>query len=710
MLKNYLFAIIALFFLSGLIFIACNGKNSKKIKSNPLIARYYDTPYGVPPFDKIKPEDYLPAFKFAIRQHNREINRIIHNWHEPDFENTIKALDQSGTILQNISNIFFNLNEAATSPELQKIAEKISPLLSAHYDKIYMNAKLFRRVLTVYKKRQRLHLTTEDSMLLEKTYREFIKHGALLAKADKRKLRKINKKLSVLSLKFGQNVLQEVNRYNLIIDNPADLDGLPENLIQQAAQIAKQHGDSGKWYFKINRSMITPFLTYSRKRNLREEIFKAYITKGDHNDSLDNKAIVNQIVNLRLQKARLLKFKTWADYKLKDRMARTPGNVYKMLNQVWAKALPAAKNEAAQLQQIIYDQGDTFKLQPWDWWFYAEKVRQKKYNLDENQLRPYFELNNVLEKGVFYTANRLYGLTFRKAKNLPVYAPGVEAYEVWQGTDSIMGILYLDFFPRSNKRGGAWTTTFRPQYYENGHRIIPIVSIVCNFTPPTGQQPSLLSLEEVRTLFHEFGHALHELLSNVHYRTISGTNVPLDFVEFPSQLMEEWAVSPQVLRVYAKHYKTGQLIPDDLIRKIDSSKYFNQGFATVEYMAAAYLDMDWHTIKTNKTYDVNKFEKKSMQKIHLIPQIVERYRSTYFNHIFAGGYSAGYYSYLWADVLVQDAFDYFRQKGIFNAQLAEKLRYVLSQGGSQDPMKLYVEFRGRPPQVDALLRARGFVK
>ena len=698
-------------FLLLLIGLACHKyENKRKMHKNPLIAEYYDTPYGVPPFDKIKPKYFLPAFKYAIKQHKREINRIIHNLHEPNFDNTIKALDQSGTILENISNIFFNLNEAATSPELQKIAEKISPLLTAHYDKIYMNQKLFRRVMAVYQKRQRLHLNTEDSMLLEKTYRQFINHGALLSKADKRKLRKINKKLSVLSLKFGNNVLQEVNRYNLIIDNPKDLDGLPENLIQQAAEIAKEHGDSGKWYFKINRSMITPFLTYCKNRNLREQIFKAYITKGDHNDSLDNKAIVNQIVNLRLQKARLLRFKTWADYKLQDRMAKNPDNVYKMLDQVWAKALPAAKKEANQLQQIIYSQGDTFKLQPWDWWFYAEKIRQKKYNLDENQLRPYFSLNNVLEKGVFYTANRLYGLTFRKAKNIPVYAPDVEAYEVWQGTDSIIGILYLDFFPRANKRGGAWTTTFRPQYYKNGHRVIPIVSIVCNFTPPTKQQPSLLSLEEVRTLFHEFGHALHELLSNVHYRSISGTNVPLDFVEFPSQLMEEWAVSPQVMRVYAKHYKTGRLIPEELIRKIDSSKYFNQGFATVEYMAAAYLDMDWHTIKTNKNYDVNKFEKKSMQKIHLIPQIVERYRSTYFNHIFSGGYSAGYYSYLWADVIVQDAFDYFRQKGLFNPELAQKLRHLLSQGGSQDPMKLYVQFRGRPPKVDALLRARGFVK
>ncbi len=702
---SFLLLLFVAFFLGS-----CSKAKSRKIKSNPLIAAIYDTPDGVPPFDKIKTKDYLPAFKYAMKLHNKEILHIIHNLHKPTFENTIVALDQSGAVLENVSNIFFNLNEANSNPQMQKIAEQISPLLSAHYDKIYMNQKLFRRVKAVYDKRDKLHLSTADSMLLEKIYKRFVRNGALLSKKDRNRLMEINKKLSLLSLKFGQHVLAEVNRYNLIVSDSADLAGLPKNLIEQAAQIAERNGDSGKWYFKINRSMITPFLTYAKNRALREKIFKAYISKGDHNDSLDNKAIVNEMVNLRLEKARLLHYKYWAAYQLADRMEKKPWDVIYTMNKIWDKALEAAKNEAQELQKIIYQQGDTFKLQPWDWWYYAEILRQKKYNLDENQLRQYFVLKNVLEKGAFYTANRLYGLTFRRAKKLPVYHPDVMVYEVWQGTDSLLGVLYLDFYARDSKRGGAWTTIFRPEYYKNGKRVPPVVSIVCNFNKPAPGQPALLSLEEVHTLFHEFGHALHELLSNVPYKTISGTNVPLDFVEFPSQLMEEWATAPQVLRVYAKHYKTGQFIPQNLIEQIQNAKYFNQGFATVEYMAAAYLDLKWHMILKHKDFDVNKFEQEQMKRIHLIPQIVERYRSTYFNHIFAGGYSAGYYSYLWADILVQDAFDYFRQEGIFNQQLAAKLRHILEEGGAEDAMKLYVEFRGHKPDVMPLLRARGFVK
>ncbi len=709
-MKKYVLLTVLLGIISLFILSSCENQKSGKVKNNPLLAEYYDTPYGVPPFDQIKIDDYLPAFKEAIKMHDKEIKKIINNREEPTFQNTIVALDQSGKVLENVSNIFFNLNEAVTNPEMQKIAVEVSPMLSEHMDKIYMNEKLFKRVKAVYDQREKLNLSTADSMLLEKIYQQFVRNGALLSPEDKKKLQEINKELSVLSLKFGQHVLAEVNRYNLIVDNPEDLAGLPENLIQQAAEIAKQNGDTGKWYFKINRSMITPFLTYSQKRNLRQEIFTAYITKGNHDDSLDNKAIVNKMVNLRLEKARLLGYNTWADYRLTDRMAKKPQNVYDLLDKIWDKALPAAKNEAAELQKMIYSEGDTFKLQPWDWWFYAEKVRKAKYDLDENQLRPYFELENVLEKGVFYTANRLYGLTFRKAENLPVYHPDVVAYEVWQGNDSLMGILYLDFFPRDSKRGGAWTTSFRPEYYKDGHRVPPVVSIVCNFTKPTENQPSLLSVDEVRTLFHEFGHALHELLSNVKYRTLSGTNVALDFVELPSQIMEEWAMSPEVLKVYAKHYKTGETIPDALIEKLENSKYFNQGFATVEYMAASYLDMDWHTITEQKDYDVNAFEKASMDRINMIPQIVVRYRSTYFNHIFSGGYSAGYYVYIWADVLVQDAFDYFRQEGIFNPEVAKKFRHLLEMGGSVDPMVLYKQFRGREPSVDPLLRSRGFIK
>ncbi len=711
MKKTAFFNLLLLsFFVFSFLFFSCKNQKKMTQEKNPLLQEIYDTPDGVPPFDKIKVEDYLPAFKEAIKLHNQEIDQIINNPDEPTFENTIVALDKSGIILSNVSNIFFNLNEAATNPQMQKVAEQVSPMLSEHMDKIYMNDKLFARVKKVYDEREKLNLSEADSMLLQKTYEAFIRNGALLPADKKQELMDINKRLSLLSLKFGQHVLAEINRYKLVIDNEKDLEGLPQSLIQAAAEMAKKTGDSGKWVFTIQKPMLIPFLTYSKRRDLREQIFKAYITQGDHNDSLDNKAIVNEIVNLRLKKARLLGYNTWADFRLTDRMAKTPKNVYDLLDQVWAKALPAAKAEAQRLQQMIYAEGDTFKLQPWDWWYYSEKLRQQKYNLDENELRPYFQLENVLEKGVFYTANRLYGLTFRKADDLPVYHKDVVAYRVYQGNDSLMAILYYDFYPRESKRSGAWTTVFRGEYYKDGKRVPPVVSIVCNFTKPTQDMPSLLTLEEVRTLFHETGHALHEILTNVPYRTLSGTNVALDFVELPSQIMEEWAVSPEVLKVYARHYKTGEVIPDKLIEKIDNAKYFNQGFATVEYMAAAYLDMDWHTITEEKDYDVNAFEKASMDRIGLIPEIVVRYRSTYFQHAFSGGYSAGYYVYLWADVLVQDAFDYFRQEGLFNPEVAAKFRHLLENGGAVDPMELYIQFRGRKPSVEPLLRARGFIK
>ncbi len=708
--KNVIKLLLLSLFVFGLLLSSCKNQKKMSTGKNPLLQEFYDTPDGVPPFDQIKLEDYLPAFKEAIKLHNEEIDKIINNPQEPTFENTIVALDHSGIILSNVSNIFFNLNEAVTTPQMQKIAQEVSPMLSEHMDKIYMNPKLFDRVKAVYDKRDKLNLSEADSMLLSKTYEAFVRNGALLPEDKKKELMEINKKLSLLSLKFGQNVLADINRYKLVIDNEKDLEGLPQSLVQAAAEMAQKTGDSGRWVFTIQKPMLIPFLTYSKRRDLREQIFKAYITQGNHNDSLDNKPIVNEIVNLRLQKARLLGYKTWADFRLTDRMAKTPQNVYELLDKIWAKALPAAKAEADRLQQMIYAEGDTFKLQPWDWWYYAEKVRQKEYNLDENELRPYFELDNVLEKGVFYTANRLYGLTFRKADDIPVYHPDVVAYRVYQGNDSLMAILYYDFYPRQSKRSGAWTTVFRGEYYKDGKRVPPVVSIVCNFTKPTQDMPSLLTLEEVRTLFHETGHALHEILTNVPYRTLSGTNVALDFVELPSQIMEEWAVSPEVLKVYARHYKTGEVMPDELIKKIDNAKYFNQGFATVEYMAAAYLDMDWHTITEEKDYDVNGFEKSAMDKIGLIPQIVVRYRSTYFQHIFSGGYSAGYYVYLWADVLVQDAFDYFREKGLFNQEVATRFRHLLESGGAVDPMKLYIEFRGRKPSVDPLLRARGFIK
>ncbi len=706
-MKRYFFALLSLSFLV-LFVTSCNNEKKQKM-NNPLLVDQFDTPYGVPPFDKIKTSDFMPAFEEAMKIHDKEIQDIINNPDDPTFENTIVALDHSGSLLRRVSNIFFNLNSANTNEEMQKIAQEISPKLSEHSDKITMNEKLFKRVKAVYDKRNELKLDTEDSMLLAKTYESFVRNGALLSKEDKDKLMKINQRLSVLTVKFGQNVLKETNRYKLVIDNKEDLAGLPEDVIKAAAETAEQTGDSGKWVFTIQKPSMIPFLTYSDKRDLREQIFTAYITKGNHNDSLDNKAIVNEIVNLRLQKANLLGYKTWADFIVSDNMAKTPENVYGLLDKIWKYALPAAKNEENQLQNLANKLGDNIEIQPWDWWYYAEKLRKEKYDLDENETRPYFKLENVVD-GIFYVANRLYGLTFVKNNELPVYHPDVVAYEVRQGNDSIIGILYLDFFPRASKRGGAWMTEYRPEYYQNGKRVIPVVSMVMNFTKPTSDKPSLLSLEEVHTLFHEFGHSLHGLLANTKYQSLSGTNVARDFVELPSQIMEEWAMQPEVLKVYAKHYKTGEPIPDELIKKINNTKYFNQGFATVEYMAAAYLDMDWHTITKQQDFDVNAFEKASMDKIGLIPQIVVRYRSTYFNHIFSGGYSAGYYVYLWADVLVQDAFQYFEEKGIFNQEVAKKFRHLLESGGTVDAAELYRQFRGRDPEVEPLLKARGFIK
>ena len=706
-MKRYFFALLSLSFLV-LFVTSCNNEKKQKM-NNPLLVDQFDTPYGVPPFDKIKTSDFMPAFEEAMKIHDKEIQDIINNPDDPTFENTIVAIDHSGSLLRRVSNIFFNLNSANTNEEMQKIAQEISPKLSEHSDKITMNEKLFKRVKAVYDKRNELKLDTEDSMLLAKTYESFVRNGALLSKEDKDKLMKINQRLSVLTVKFGQNVLKETNRYKLVIDNKEDLAGLPEDVIKAAAETAEQTGDSGKWVFTIQKPSMIPFLTYSDKRDLREQIFTAYITKGNHNDSLDNKAIVNEIVNLRLQKANLLGYKTWADFIVSDNMAKTPENVYGLLDKIWKYALPAAKNEENQLQNLANKLGDNIEIQPWDWWYYAEKLRKEKYDLDENETRPYFKLENVVD-GIFYVANRLYGLTFVKNNELPVYHPDVVAYEVRQGNDSIIGILYLDFFPRASKRGGAWMTEYRPEYYQNGKRVIPVVSMVMNFTKPTSDKPSLLSLEEVHTLFHEFGHSLHGLLANTKYQSLSGTNVARDFVELPSQIMEEWAMQPEVLKVYAKHYKTGEPIPDELIKKINNTKYFNQGFATVEYMAAAYLDMDWHTITKQQDFDVNAFEKASMDKIGLIPQIVVRYRSTYFNHIFSGGYSAGYYVYLWADVLVQDAFQYFEEKGIFNQEVAKKFRHLLESGGTVDAAELYRQFRGRDPEVEPLLKARGFIK
>lgn len=705
-MRNLLLILMATSLIIGLSFCSREAQPPQKAGANPLLEAF-NTPYGVPPFDKIKEEHYLPAFEEAIKQHKKEIEKIVNNPDEPTFENTIEALDRSGELLRRVSAIFFNLLAANTNDKMQEIAKKVSPMLSAHEDEIYMNPKLFQRIKSVYEKREKLDLNTEQKTVLEKYYQDFVRGGANLDDQKKEELKKINQRLAVLTLKFGENVLKDKNSFVLVIDKKENLAGLPENVIAAAAELAKKKGYDGKWVFTVDKPSMIPFLTYANNRALREKIFKAYTHLGNNNNEFDNKAIIKEIVNLRIKKAHIMGYKTYADFALVRNMAKTPENVYKLMDEIWKPALKKAKEERDELQKLIYEEGENFKLQPWDWWYYAEKLRKKKYALDEEMLRPYFKLDNV-RKGAFYVANKLYGITFVERDDLPKYHPDVKAFEVKDANGNTIGIYYADYFPRPGKRSGAWMDAFRKEAKINGKRIIPVVYNVTNFSKPVGDKPALLSLEEVLTLFHEFGHALHELLSQCTYYRVSGTNVPIDFVELPSQFMENWAVEPAVMKVYAKHYLTGEPIPDELIEKIHNARHFNQGFATTEYLAAAYLDMDWHTLSEPADWDVNKFEQESMKKIGLIPEIVVRYRSTYFQHIFAGGYAAGYYSYIWAEVLDADAFHAFKEHGLFDRETAEKFRkFIIEKGGSDDPMKLYVSFRGKKPSIEPLLERRG---
>ncbi|NOZ13655.1 MAG: M3 family metallopeptidase [Acidobacteria bacterium] len=695
-----------------LLLAACStGPNKAGTKGehvNPFFETW-NTPFGVPPFNKIKDGDYLPAFNRAIKEKRSDVSKIADNTAEPTFKNTIVALDEAGKLLNRVSGVFFNMISADTNDTLQEIAQEVSPKLSALHDDILMNEKLFKRVDAVYQKRDQLKLNPEQLRLVTETWKDFVRGGANLTPEKKAELKKINQQISLLELNFGENVRKQVNSYELAIDNKADLAGLPDSVVEAAAETAKAEGDEGEWIFTLNKPSLLPFLTYAQNRSLREKIFKAYINQCNHGGRLDNKANVVKLVNLRLKHANLLGYKDHASYVLEECVAKTPANVYKLLDKVWKPTMKTAKREVAEMQKIIDKEGGSFKLQPWDWWYYAEKVRKAKYDLDDAELRPYFELENV-RKGAFMVANKLYGITFTLRPDLPVYQKDVKAYEVKDADGTTIGIYYADNFPRPSKRGGAWMDAYRPQHRENGKNIIPIVCNVTNFTKPTATTPSLLSLEEVTTLFHEFGHALHGLLSNCTYRKLAGTAVPRDFVEMPSQFMENWATDPQILKLYAKNYKTGKVIPDSLIEKIQNAGKFNQGFITGEYMAAAYLDMDWHIITKPFNGNPMDFEKKAMEKIHLIPEIVERYRSPYFRHAFAGGYDAGYYSYLWAAVLDADAFAAFKEHGLFDPATAKSFRdNVLSRGNTEDPMVLYRRFRGRDPKVDALLKRKGFM-
>ncbi len=687
------------------ILFAVPGFSQKIIKpmTNPLL-QSWNTPFGVPPFSEIKTSDYIPAFDKAMAEHNDEIKAIVENPEKPTFDNTIGALAYSGQLLTKVSSVFYGQLSANTNDDLQKVAMEMSPKLSHHGDEITMNADLFKRVKAVYDNRKSLKLTPEQAFLLKNTYEEFARNGAGLSKDDQEKLKKINSELSVLSLTFDQNVLAETNDFKLVIDNKDDLAGLPKAVIDEAAQTAKSAGLNGKWVFTTQKPSMIPFLQFAKNRDLRQKLYTAYLNRANHNNKYDNKEVLTKIVDLRLQKAKLFGFDNYADYRLQNRMAKNAKNVYNLLGQVWKAALPVAKNETAAMQTIINKEGGSFKLASWDWWYYAEKIRKQKYNLDDNLIRPYFKLENV-RNGAFMVFNKMYGITFTPIEDIPLPHPDAQAYDVKEADGSHIGVLYMDFFPRASKQGGAWQGEYRSHFVTlKGADVKPVVTVVYNFTKPGTDTPSLLSFDEAETLFHELGHAMDALFAKNVYPS---THIPSDFVELPSQMMEHWATEPQVLKMFAKNYKTGEPIPDKLINVIRKSSFFNQGFMNVEYLAASYLDMDYHTITKPLNVSVTEFEKTAMKEIGLIPEIEPRYRSTYFMHI-TGGYDAGYYSYLWAAVLDNDAFAYFKETGIFNKETAGKFRkYILEIDGTQDPVKLYREFRGRDAVVEPLLENRG---
>ena len=671
---------------------------------NPFFEEY-ETPFKIPPFEKIKFEHYEPAFMQGIDEHQKEIVKIAQNEKEPTFENTLEALESSGKTLDKVANVFYNLLGSNTNDEFDALAVKMSPLLSAHNDKILLNKELFERIKILKSNEPSLKLSDEQKRLLDETYKRFQRAGANLDQEAMIRLTEINSSLSSLSVQFDQNVLKETNGYSLIIDDPDDLQGLPDEEIRQASLLASSEGHDGKWVFKPTRVSMYPFLTYSEKRELRENLYKSYILRGDNDNDFDNKEIIKKMVALRKEKANLMGFETHADYVLDNTMAKTTLNVNKLLDTVWNPGIEKAKGEVEAMQEIIIEEGGNFKLEAWDWWHYSEKLRQEKFDFKEEEVKPYFSEDKVL-KGAFEVAKKLFEITFTERDDLPKYREDIRTFVVEDFNNQVIGIFYTDFTQRPNKGGGAWMNTFRSQSKFEG-KTIPIVINVCNFPPKNVDGVSLLSFEQVETLFHEFGHGLHGLLSDVNYPSLSGTAVTRDYVEFPSQMMENWAREPEVIKTFAKHYITGETIPDELLAKISEAGTFNEGFETSEYVAAAHLDMAFHMEK-DSIEDIDAFEEETLKNLGLIPEIESRYRSTYFGHIFAGGYSSGYYSYLWTEVLEADAFEAFKQNGLYHKETADKLKkYVYSSGNTKDLMEQYVKFRGKEPDIQPLLEKRG---
>lgn len=698
-MKKYLLSIKALC-LSGILLFS--GTTMKA--ENPFFGEY-NTPYNIPPFEKIQIADYMPAFEEAIAQHNQEIAAIVNNRAVPDFENTIVALDNSGEMLEKVSYVFSGLYEVVSTPEFQKVGAQVFPMLAAHSDEIKMNEGLFQKIKSVYDNRAKFNLTTPQLRLLEKYYKDFARNGALLSEEKKAELKDINDQLSKLCLQFGDNILKDTNKWTLVVDNEKDLAGLPASSIAVAAEEAKAMGKEGKWVFTLHAPSRLPFLTYADNRDLREKMYKAYTNIANNNDENDNKAIINQILKLRLQKAKLFGFNSFTAYQMDNVMAKTVEDAEELLYKVWKPAVAKAHEEIADMQKYVDNHGGNFKIAAWDYYYYAEKVKKEKFNFDENDVRAYFPIENV-RKGIFTMAERLYGITFKEVNNVPVYHPDVKVYEVLDKDGKHLSMFMTDYYARGGKRQGAWMFVYQEA---NGTKDVrPIVYNVGNFSKPTADSPSLLTLDEVETMFHEFGHGLHGMLTRTQYKGNAGTNVDRDFVEFPSQLHEHWMLEPELLKVYARHYKTGEVIPDELVNKLIESSKFNQGFVNTELAGAALLDIEWHKLNDGKDVDVAEFEANVSKKLGMPEEIGYRYRSTYFNHIFSSDqYAAGYYTYLWAQVLDCDGYEVFMKEGVFNPETAARLKHVLESGNDEDPMKLYEGFAGHRPDADALLRDKG---
>ncbi len=725
--KNNMFALSGLAMSMGLL-VACSepaqpvseqaqvSETSSMQQQNPFFTDY-TTQFEIPPFSDIQNQDYKPAMMAGMKAHLLEIDAIVNNVDEASFDNTIVALERTGKLLTKVQRVFYNMTGANTDSELQALQREFGPLISGHYDKISLNGDLFKRVDAVWQQRESLELTGEERMLLKDTYLSFVRSGAKLTQQDKEQLKVINAELSKLGTAYGQNLLAETNGFELILSD-SDLDGLSAGVKAAAAEkaadkmvTASEQNKSmykDKYVFTPHRSSMYPFLTESTRRDLRQQLYTAYVERGNKNNENNNITLAASLATLRAKRANILGYDTHADYVLEQRMVKTPAQVYDLLLKLWKPSVARAKDEVASMQAIIDKEGHDFTFAAWDWWHYAEKVRKEKYDLDEAQIKPYLSLDNVLD-GAFDVANKLWGLSFKELYDTPVYHPDVRAWQVIDKDGSHLGVFMGDYFTRSNKRGGAWMSSFKGQSNLDG-RQRPVVVNVCNFPAPVGDTPSLLSFDQVNTLFHEFGHALHGLVTNTRFGSLSGTSGPRDFTEFPAQIFEHWANEPQVLKAFATHYETGEAMPDTLIAKLQAASKFNQGFANTEYLAASLLDMNWHTVTADQEIsDPAAFERDAMKEIGLIAEIAPRYRSTYFSHIFAGGYAAGYYSYVHSAVLDSDGYEAFKETGdIFDQTLAQKYRtHVLEKGGTEEAMSLYKQFRGREPKIDALLKARG---